>query len=180
MGGVRLNSEGKITVFLVAFGLAIFATAARLSAAETAGSDEDLVKQTQNPVANLISVPFQSNFNFDTGKTDKMVYVLNIQPVIPISLTEDWNLITRTIMPPSTSRIRPRRRGQFGSATSTQHLLVAGGLRSSGAPARASSHLLGSGAGRRPCRRSLHGRPVVYTRQPSVGFRRGTDRTTFC
>jgi hypothetical protein len=65
-------------------------------------ADEDateLAKKTQNPVADLISVPFQSNFNFNTGEKDATVYVLNVQPVIPIKLTPEWNLITRTIMP---------------------------------------------------------------------------------
>ena len=62
-------------------------------------SEEELAKKTQNPVADLISVPFQSNFNFNTGPREKMTYVLNVQPVIPINLTADWNLITRVIMP---------------------------------------------------------------------------------
>ena len=58
-----------------------------------------LAKETQNPVANLISVPFQNNFNFGAGSKNKMVWNLNVQPVIPISISDDWNLITRTIMP---------------------------------------------------------------------------------
>ncbi len=62
-------------------------------------SETELAKKTQNPVADLISVPLQSNFNFNTGTKDATVYVLNVQPVIPIKLTEDLNLITRTIMP---------------------------------------------------------------------------------
>jgi hypothetical protein len=63
-------------------------------------SEEELAKKTQNPVADLISVPFQNNFNFGAGVDhNKMLYFLNIQPVIPIHITEDWNLITRTIMP---------------------------------------------------------------------------------
>jgi len=62
-------------------------------------SDEDLVKQTQNPVADLISVPLQNNFNFGTGSKNRTVYVGNIQPVIPIKLSDEWNLITLTIMP---------------------------------------------------------------------------------
>src|SRR4029077_13223604 len=62
-------------------------------------SEEELVKQTQNPVADLISVPLQNNFNFGTGSKNRTVYVGNIQPVIPIHITDDWNLITRTIMP---------------------------------------------------------------------------------
>jgi hypothetical protein len=62
-------------------------------------SDEELVKETQNPVADLITVPLQNNFNFGTGSKNRTVYVGNIQPVIPIHITDDWNLITRTIMP---------------------------------------------------------------------------------
>lgn len=63
-------------------------------------SEEELVKQTQNPVADLISVPFQNNFNFAAGPAhNHQVYLLNIQPVIPIHITEDWNLITRIIQP---------------------------------------------------------------------------------
>ncbi len=62
-------------------------------------SEEDLAKKVQNPVADLISVPFQNNFNFNVGPEDDLQYVLNIQPVVPIHLSTDWNLITRTIVP---------------------------------------------------------------------------------
>lgn len=62
-------------------------------------NDTELAKKTQNPVADLISVPFQNNFNFGAGSKNQMVYVLNVQPVIPLHLTDNWNLITRTIMP---------------------------------------------------------------------------------
>src|SRR5215510_7852044 len=62
-------------------------------------SATELAKKTQNPVADLISVPLQNNFNFSAGPNDATIYNLNVQPVIPLKLTEDWNLITRTIMP---------------------------------------------------------------------------------
>ena len=62
-------------------------------------SEEELAKIAQNPVANLISVPFQNNFNFGIGPNTVTEWDLNIQPVIPISLSKDWNLITRTIIP---------------------------------------------------------------------------------
>lgn len=60
---------------------------------------EALQKATQNPVANLISVPLQDNSNFGIGSANRTQNVLNIQPVIPMKLVEDWNLITRIIQP---------------------------------------------------------------------------------
>jgi hypothetical protein len=59
-----------------------------------------LAKATLNPIASLISVPLQNNFDFGGGPDgDGFQYKLNIQPVIPISLTEDWDVISRTILP---------------------------------------------------------------------------------
>lgn len=62
-------------------------------------SSEELAMQLQNPVANLISVPIQNNWDFGIGSTDAMRYYVNVQPVIPFSISEDWNLITHTILP---------------------------------------------------------------------------------
>jgi hypothetical protein len=62
-------------------------------------SPEDLAKIAQNPVGNLISVPFQENANLNVGPLDRTQNVLNIQPVFPINLNSDWNIITRTILP---------------------------------------------------------------------------------
>jgi hypothetical protein len=59
----------------------------------------DLAKKTQNPVADLISVPFQNNFNTGAGVGGDTIYNLNIQPVIPTSINEEWNLIHRFIIP---------------------------------------------------------------------------------
>jgi hypothetical protein len=60
----------------------------------------ELAKKLQNPVANLISVPLQNNFDWGGGPNDDgFRYTLVAQPVIPISLSEDWNVISRTILP---------------------------------------------------------------------------------
>jgi len=64
-----------------------------------AKSAEELAKLAQNPIANLINVPFQNNTNFNYGPESGTQNILNVQPVIPISLGKDWNLITRTIFP---------------------------------------------------------------------------------
>jgi hypothetical protein len=62
-------------------------------------SAEELAKLAQNPVGNLVSVPFQNNANFNAGPQSGTQNILNIQPVIPIDLNKDWNIITRTIVP---------------------------------------------------------------------------------
>jgi len=59
----------------------------------------ELAKKLANPVASLISVPIQNNWDFGYGPANAMRYTVNIQPVIPFSLSDDWNLITRTIVP---------------------------------------------------------------------------------
>ena len=64
-----------------------------------AQSGQSLQEAAQNPIADLISVPFQNNFNFGVGERDVTQYVLNVQPVYPATLTPDWNLIIRPIVP---------------------------------------------------------------------------------
>jgi hypothetical protein len=59
----------------------------------------ELAKKTQNPVSDLISVPFENNANFNAGPDDKVLNVLNIKPVVPIKLNDEWNLINRAIIP---------------------------------------------------------------------------------
>ncbi len=62
-------------------------------------SSEELAKASQNPVANIVSVPFQNNVNFNTGPRNRTQNELLIQPVIPIHINKDWNVIARTIVP---------------------------------------------------------------------------------
>ena len=62
-------------------------------------SDADLAKASQNPIANMASLPLQNNTNLNIGPEDQTQNILNIQPVYPFGLTDDFNLITRTIVP---------------------------------------------------------------------------------
>jgi hypothetical protein len=64
-----------------------------------ASNSEELRKESQNPIANLISFPIQENGNFGIGVANRVQNVLNIQPVIPFSAGKNWNLITRWITP---------------------------------------------------------------------------------
>ena len=76
-----------------------------------------LAEKLQNPIGDLISVPFQNNTNFGVGPRNGTQNILNIQPVIPIHVNADWNVITRTILPlvwnPS---FGPGQGATFGSA----------------------------------------------------------------
>ena len=67
--------------------------------AQTPASDADLAKQLNNPVASLVSVPLQFNWDQPVGIDDDTRLTMNFQPVVPISFNEDWNLIVRWIMP---------------------------------------------------------------------------------
>jgi hypothetical protein len=67
--------------------------------AQADSSSEALAKIAQNPVGNLISVPFQENANLNAGPDGRVQNVLNIQPVIPFDISDEWNIITRTILP---------------------------------------------------------------------------------
>src|SRR6185503_5395902 len=85
-----------------------------------------LAKQLSNPIASLISVPFQANEDWGFGPTGNgYKFTLNIQPVIPISISKDWNMIVRTIVPivsqhdlfyfanvPKESPLQPQNRSQ--------------------------------------------------------------------
>jgi len=62
-------------------------------------SQGDLAKASQNPIGNLVSLPFQNNTGFGIGPNDAKSNSLLIQPVYPVSLSSNWNLINRGIVP---------------------------------------------------------------------------------
>ena len=85
--------------FALTLGVATFAEEAP-KAKGTEPDTEALARAAQNPVADMISIPLQDNIGLGYGSGNKDTQnVLNIQPVIPLHITENWNLITRTILP---------------------------------------------------------------------------------
>lgn len=64
-----------------------------------AQSNAELAQAAQNPIANMISLPLQNNINTGIGPDDETQNILNIQPVWPVTLNDDWIVITRTIIP---------------------------------------------------------------------------------
>jgi len=69
------------------------------AAAFAQSADAELALKLSNPVADLISVPLQSNYDCCFGEEKAQRYTLNIQPVVPVSISDDWNVIVRTILP---------------------------------------------------------------------------------
>lgn len=84
-------------------------------------SDAELAMKLANPVSSLISVPFQFNYDCCFGVDDGARETLNIQPVVPVSLSQDWNVIIRTITPLiHQERISPQQGATSGFGDITQ------------------------------------------------------------
>ncbi|MGB9432812.1 MAG: hypothetical protein WBQ89_11260 [Candidatus Acidiferrum sp.] len=67
---------------------------------ETSGeSSEDLLKAAENPVADLCSIPIQNTTNFNIGPYRRTHNIVTLEPVIPLSLSENWMLVSRIIQP---------------------------------------------------------------------------------
>jgi len=90
---MKLNPHKILVSALVVLGL--------MAAMGNALADDKqtLAKDAQNPIASLISLPLQNNTNFGVGPQDKTQNIFNIQPVYPFSIGENWNLITRAVIP---------------------------------------------------------------------------------
>ena len=89
-------------VFLTVLSIGLFGLTNSSWAHDAEGhphAEHDLAKASQNPVSSLVSVPFENNYNVDSGPYDKAQNVMNIKPVVPISITKDWNLVNRVILP---------------------------------------------------------------------------------
>jgi hypothetical protein len=114
---MKLLTLPSLFVRTLALVLVSGGAAAQSAAPDTDKSATEIAKKLQNPIGDLISVPFQNNTNFDFGHFNKTQNVLNIQPVIPIHITPDWNIITRTILPViAQPRLAPKAVPDFGES----------------------------------------------------------------
>ena len=96
--GAKRQRSASIPALTVAILLSLTVVAAETRATEQ-GSKTELAQKTENPISDLMRIPFQNNMNFGIEPNHRTSNVLKIQPVIPFTLNRDWNLITRTIVP---------------------------------------------------------------------------------
>ncbi len=95
--------------------------------------DADLAKKLSNPVSNLISVPFQYNYDCCFGPDHGDRSTLNIQPVMPVPINSSWSVIIRTILPViEQARVSPQTGGAFGLGDTTQSFFFTTGPSKSG------------------------------------------------
>jgi len=111
------------------------AAVAQDSGAAVTQEADALAKAAQNPLASLVTLPLQANYNLGTGPYDRTFFNLNVQPVVPIA-GEKWNVITRTIIPLN-SVPTGQTDSTFGVGDTTLQLLFS--------PAKASSFTWGLG-----------------------------------
>src|SRR5215510_406718 len=100
---MRRRSESSADRVSIALAVAMVAClGAGPAAAQQAADDsaqKDLAQKLSNPVSDLVSMPFQFNWEANVGPSELTRFVLNVQPVMPFTISSDWNLIVRLIVP---------------------------------------------------------------------------------
>jgi len=87
-------------LFILVASIGLLAPQARAQQSQPSETESaELAKKLSNPISDLVSVPFQFNWEARVGPFELTRFVLNVQPVMPFSLNEDWNLIVRVIVP---------------------------------------------------------------------------------
>ena len=120
-----LKPQATLLTLALASSFAFAATALRAqeAAADDQNETAELAKKLANPVAALISVPIQNNFDFGAGPSGQgFQYKVNVQPVVPFSLSDNWNLISRTIVPFVSQDDVIGRSSQYGLSDTLQSL----------------------------------------------------------
>ena len=83
----------KVIQYIAALGMAILLPQVALA------EDRDLAKELANPIADLINVVIEADYDHDIGDDNGSQWITNLEPTIPFSISENWNVISRTSLP---------------------------------------------------------------------------------
>ena len=90
---MKMNKNKILRLVIIFIGLSVYSSV-------NADGDAELAQKLTNPIVDLMTIPIQMNFDNDIGVNDQgSKMTMNIQPVIPVEISADWNLVTRTIIP---------------------------------------------------------------------------------
>jgi len=114
----------RMLSLLLACSVLVFIPSAQAQSSKSVSSDAELAQELSNPIADLISFPIQFNYDNNLGlANDGERITANVQPVIPFEIDEEWNVISRTILPITyQDDVFPGTGSQFGTGDLTQSL----------------------------------------------------------
>jgi len=112
-------------------------------------SNSQIAKASQNPITMIYSLPIQNNTYFNLGDSDEIKNIANFQPVIPMDITEDWDIVWRLIMPVVSTPGIPASFSESGEVKSFSNSITALGdttLSAFLAPKKSGKFIWGAGA----------------------------------
>ncbi|MEZ5083681.1 MAG: hypothetical protein R2750_09545 [Bacteroidales bacterium] len=115
----------RITIYCILYMGSLFFTTTTIAQNSSTNEIEEMARQLANPLSSVTNIPFQNNFDFNIGPYSGFRYNLNVQPIFSFKLTENWNVLSRTIIPLiDQTNVVAENSSQFGLGDALQSLFL--------------------------------------------------------